>query len=225
MLSIVLITSLSNLAIACLPRIIDRHQENNQKNTEHQDNLINMTAFFRSKNATKEFIKAENKTLIRLLNVINLESFEGLDELQRRKNNLFFMQCLMDIQLGYPQALLWLKKYLNLQTCDVIICEWHHSSNVRLENIKNTFSTPYKRIYEYFDSFKASKLITKSILLGYEPVKRLLLVIVAYLDLIFDTILLMSILIVLDPTFVWNDPNIFSSQLEFSFWLRLLYLS
>ena len=197
-----MIISLSQLAIALLPRIINRYEETNYQNSEHQGNSINMLVFFQNKNATKDFIKAENKTLIRLLKVFNLESYEVLDVLQRRKNNLFFMQCLMDIQLGYPQALLWLKKHLNLQACDVIICDWHHSPNVRLENMKNTFLTHKKRIYEYFGSFKTSKLITKTISLGYEPVKRLLLVIVAYLDLIFDTILLMSIFIVLVPPFV-----------------------
>ena len=97
------------MAIVCLP-IIDRDDENNLQNTEHQGNSINMAAFFQSKNATKEFIKTENKTLIRLLNIINQESYEELDVLQRRKNNLFFMECLMEIKLGYPQALLWLKK-------------------------------------------------------------------------------------------------------------------
>ena len=207
-----MIIFLSQLAIVLLPCIINRHQETNYQNTEHQGSSINMLVFFQNKNATKDFIKAENKTLIRLLKVINLESYEVLDVLQRRKNNLFFMQCLMEIQLGYPQALLWLKKHLNLQACNVIISDWHHSPNVRLENLKNTFSTQNKRIYEYFDRFKTSKLTTKSILHGYELLKRLLLVIVAYLDLIFDAILLMSLLIVLDPTFVWNDPNIFSSQ-------------
>ena len=60
MVSIVLITFLSNLAIVCFPRTINRDQDNNRQNTEPHS--INMTAFFQSKNATKEFIKAENKT-------------------------------------------------------------------------------------------------------------------------------------------------------------------
>ena len=140
MVSIVMIISLSQLAIVFLPRMVNRYQDTNHQNTEHQGNSINMAAFFQSKNATKEFIKTENKTLIRLLNIINQESYEELDVLQRRKNNLLFMQCLMDTQLGYPQALLWLKKHLNLQVCDVIISDWHHLPNVRLENIKSTFS-------------------------------------------------------------------------------------
>ena len=62
------------LAIICLPIIIDRGQENDQQN-KHKGNLINMTAFFQSKNATKKFIKSENKTLIQLLTVINLETY------------------------------------------------------------------------------------------------------------------------------------------------------
>ena len=117
MLSIVFITSLSNLAIVCLPRIINRYQENNQQNIEHRGNSINMAAFFQSKNATKEFIKAENETLILLLKVINLESYNVFDAMQRRKINLFFMQCLVEDQSGYLQALLWLKRHLNLQVC------------------------------------------------------------------------------------------------------------
>ena len=125
MLSIVLITSLSKLAIVCLPRIINRHEGNNQQNTEDQGNSISMKVFFQSKNATKEFIEAENKTLILLLKVINLESYTVFDAMQRRKFNLFFMQCLVEDQSGYPQALLWLKRHLNLQACDVITCDWH----------------------------------------------------------------------------------------------------
>ena len=46
----------------------------------------------------------------------------------------------------------------------------------------------------------------------YAPVKNFLLVIVAYIDLISDSILLMSIMIVLDPVLVWNNPDMFSSQ-------------
>jgi hypothetical protein len=213
MLSIVLITSLSNLAIVCLPRVINRYQGNNQQNTENQGNLINIAAFFQSKNATKEFIKAENKTLILLLKVINLESYAVFDAMQRRKMNLFFMQCLVEDQLGYPQALLWLKKHLNLQACDVIIYDWHYLPNVTIENTKNAFSTQYKRIYEYFGSFRITNFIMKSVSICFEPVKRLLLVIVAYVDLISDSILLMSIMFVLGPTFVWNNPTIFSSQI------------
>ena len=141
MLSIVLITSLSKLAIVCLPRIINRHEGNNQQNTEDQGNLTSMKTFFQNKNATKEFIKAENKSLILLLKVINLESYTVFDLMQRRKLNLFFMQCLVEDQSGYPQALLWLKRHLTLQACDVIICDWHYLPNVRIENMKNAFCT------------------------------------------------------------------------------------
>ena len=212
MLSIVLITSLSKLAIVCLPRIINRHEGNNQQNTEDQGNLISMKAFFQSKNATKEFIKAENKTLILLLKVINLESYTVFNAMQRRKFNLFFMQCLVEDQSGYPQALLWLKRHLNLQACDVITCDWHYLPSVRIENIKNAFCTQYKRIYVYFGSFKVTNFMMKLVSIIYAPVKNLLLVIVAYIDLISDSILLMSIMIVLDPVLVWNNPDMFSSQ-------------
>ena len=212
MLSIVLITSLSKLAIVCLPRIINRHEGNNQQNTEDQGNSISMKAFFQSKNATKEFIEAENKTLILLLKVINLESYTVFDAMQRRKFNLFFMQCLVEDQSGYPQALLWLKRHLNLQACDVITCDWHYFPNVRIENMKNVICSQCKRIYEYFGSFKVTNFMMKSVSIIYAPVKNLLLVIVAYIDLISDTILLMSIMIVLDPVLVWNNPGMFSSQ-------------
>ena len=212
MVSILLITSLSMLAIICLPIIIDRGQEDDQRN-QHKGNLITMTAFFQGKNATKNFIKSENKTLIQLLKVINLETYEVFDVLERRKMNLLFMQCLMDVHLGYPQALLWLKKHLNLQACDVIIGDWHYSPNARLENMKNSLSTQYNRILEYFGSFKSINFIIQSILIIYEPMKRLVLVILAYLDLIFDFILLMTIMIVLGPTFVWNNPSDFRSQI------------
>ena len=42
--------------------------------------------------------------------------------------------------------------------------------------------------------------------------KRLVIVIAAYLDLIFDSLLLLSIMNVLGASFVWNNPNIFTSQ-------------
>jgi hypothetical protein len=126
-----------------------------------------MAAFFQSKNATKEFIKAENKTLILLLKVINLESNTVFDEMQRRKFNLFFMQCLVEDQSGYPQALLWLKKHLNLQACDVITYDWHYLINVRIKNMKNAFCTQYKRIYEYFGSFKVTNFMIKSVSIIY----------------------------------------------------------
>ena len=52
------------LAIICLPFIIDRGQENDQQN-KHRGNLIIMTAFFQSKNATKNFIKSENNPIVK----------------------------------------------------------------------------------------------------------------------------------------------------------------
>ena len=212
MLSIVFITSFSNLAIVCLPRIIKRHQQNSQHDAMHQGNLISIPAFFQCKNATKEFINAENKTLILLLKVINLESYNVFDAMQRRKINLFFMECLMEAQLGYPQAILWLKKHFNLQACDVIICDWHYLPHGRIEKMKNVFSTHYHRLHEYFGSFKITSFIMKLVSIIYEPVKRLLLMIVAYIDLISDSLLLLAIMNVLGPAIVWNNPGMFSSQ-------------
>ena len=78
--------------------------------------------------------------------------------------------------------------------------------------MKNAICSQCKRIYEYFGSFKVTNFMMKSVSIIYAPVKNLLLVIVAYIDFISDSILLMSIMIVLGPIFVWNNHTMFSSQ-------------
>ena len=65
---------------------------------------------------------AENNQLKKTLRFINLKGSKDVDE--RRGINKAFMESLIDIQLGLPMSLIWLKRHLDFETSKAILSDW-----------------------------------------------------------------------------------------------------
>ena len=65
---------------------------------------------------------AENPQLKKTLCFINLKGSKDVDE--RRGINKVFMESLIDIQLGLPMSLIWLKRHLDFETSKAILSDW-----------------------------------------------------------------------------------------------------
>ena len=65
---------------------------------------------------------AENNQLKKTLRFINLKGSKDVDE--RRGMNKTFMESLIDVQLGIPMSLIWLKRHLDFETSKAILSDW-----------------------------------------------------------------------------------------------------
>ena len=65
---------------------------------------------------------AENTQLKQTLRFINLKGSKDVDE--RRGINKKFMESLIDVQLGLPMSLIWLKRHLDFETSKAILSDW-----------------------------------------------------------------------------------------------------
>ena len=65
---------------------------------------------------------AENPQLKKTLRFINLKGSKDVDE--RRGINKKFMESLIDVQLGLPMSLIWLKRHLDFETSKAILSDW-----------------------------------------------------------------------------------------------------
>ena len=65
---------------------------------------------------------ADNTPLKKTLRFINLKGSKDVDE--RRHINKTFMESLIDIQLGLPMSLIWLKRHLDFETSKAILSDW-----------------------------------------------------------------------------------------------------
>ena len=65
---------------------------------------------------------AENPQLKKTLRFINLKGSKDVDK--RRGMNKTFMESLIDVQLGIPMSLIWLKRHLDFETSKAILSDW-----------------------------------------------------------------------------------------------------
>ena len=65
---------------------------------------------------------AENNQLKKTLRFINLKGSKDVDK--RRGMNKTFMESLIDVQLGIPMSLIWLKRHLDFETSKAILSDW-----------------------------------------------------------------------------------------------------
>ena len=78
------------------------------------------------KSAMKEIICNENggnRELNQVLRIVNIDGSGPQDVDSRRKINKFFMNCLIETQLGLPEALIWVKKHLDPEFRDTLLSD------------------------------------------------------------------------------------------------------
>ena len=59
--------------------------------------------------------------------MINMNGFIPENVPERRQINLVFMECLVEVKMGYYLALIWLMKNVDFQTCNTIINDFEYS--------------------------------------------------------------------------------------------------
>ena len=102
-------------------------QQTPENITLQENNAPNHVKILKSKDKKKikQLINdetAENPQLKKTLCFINLKGSKDVDE--RRGINKVFMESLIDIQLGLPMSLIWLKRHLDFETSKAILSDW-----------------------------------------------------------------------------------------------------
>ena len=177
----------------------------------------------KNKEDMKDLITSDDKSLGPALRIINMESFAPEKNSKRRANkkanmnrrsiNKTFFECLEDVEQGRHFALLWLKKNIDFEVCDVIIEDAGYTGSL-LQVIKENVNQRAKSIQSVIAKKikdNMCKCIKKMFSVTYDGIKRLVLVTLIYLDLSLDSILLFVILKVLGPTIA--EQSLFSTQI------------
>ena len=120
----------------------------------------------KNKDAVKDLISSNDKNLGSALRVINMESFapESVSKrkaknkayMNRRSINKTFVKCLEELEQGRRSALLWLKRYVDFEVCDVIIEDANYSGS-SIQVIKDKVNSRGKS----FQSLIAKKIKEK----------------------------------------------------------------
>ena len=132
-LSIISLSLTTFIAFSCLAKIYETiHKCQNiplrasipmgENNSTNVMKILDGT----DKSAMKKLITAEgeeNRSLKHALLIFNMAGSGPPDFLTRRRINKFFMECLTDVELSHAAALVWLKKHLYPETCDIILSD------------------------------------------------------------------------------------------------------
>ena len=171
-------------------------------------------------NIVSSLITSEDPKIGPILRMLNIEGSEAEDLERKRTINKHFVKCLVEVKSGLPSALLWLKANVDMEICDKMISAYNHSETPlqvlkeRSESIiKATVSSLSKGIENVAVQVenKCGWCLTSYIKLSYNSLFGFFSIAVAYLDLIFDLILLSTVLTVLGSTI--GDYELFSTQI------------
>ena len=166
----------------------------------------------KNKENVKELIRSETSHLGSALRIINMESFapEVVSKrraiskpfMKRRSINRTFMKCLIDVKQGRRSALLWLKKNVDFEICDIIKDDvdysgkWYQKMMDKITQMEKSVQTSLaKKVKE-----KCNRWVKKWFNITYNGIRRVVLVSIMYLDLCLDSILLFNIFTVLSST-------------------------
>ena len=216
--SIILLTALSMvLRMSFMFLIIGEQTDFNNKsnettcNEQEQSNLQNVIESLHSKNEDilKGFIFSQSIMICQVLMLIN----RGAGDFSERRNiNKFFLNSLIKVKQGKPQALVWLKKNIDPEVCAIILSDWKFS-NAWYEVMNDKVSTIKNRVEKNGTDFinnRCTGWIATWLKLSYNGLQRLATVAFSYLDLTLDSFLLLEVCLVLDSTL--KEFTLFSTQ-------------
>ena len=204
----------SLLARVCLSKVV-KHSSQDDNFQMSTPNTMMKLLQSKNKEIVKDLITAENKNLGPALKMINLEGFKSESVSGRRDTNKFFMQCLIEVKMGRGPALVWLKRHVDFQVCNVIFTDLDYSGTwiqVFMGKI-NTHKKSMQTILAQKIKDKCNNCIKAGFKISYNGLQRLALVTLTYTDLSLDSILLFAILNVLGSTLA--DHRLFSTQIAF----------
>ena len=107
---------------------------NNQPTLDQESNLSNILEIFYSDDKIdkttlvkgKKFKSTKAKTM---LEIINMKDDDPKNLLERRKVNKAFFDGLLEIKGGQSSALVWLKRSVDFDICDILLSDWKHTGN------------------------------------------------------------------------------------------------
>jgi len=171
-------------------------------------------------NTVSNLITSEDPKIGQVLRLLNIEGSEAEDIERRRSINKHFVQCLVEVKSDLPSALLWLKANVDMEICDKMISAYNYTGTPlqvlkekyvsTMKAIKSSLSNGIERAAEWVEN-KCGWCLISSIKLSFNSLSRFFTVAVTYLDLIFDLILLSTILTALGTTI--GDYELFSTQI------------
>ena len=147
----------------------------------------------------KDLITSNNCYLSVSLRIINIQGSGQLKLKERRKNNKFFLDCLMEVKGSRPLALTWLKAKVDPKTCDTILSD-HGYSGKPLQVLKKTSVVAKHKVETGVANVVENRLNSRLkswARISYFSQRRFFWVALTYLDLTMDSILLFTVLIVL----------------------------
>ena len=121
------------------------------------------------------------------------------------------MDCLTEFKLCRSLALLWLKKHIDFEVCEVVISDWNYRGN-KLQVFKDKFTILKGKVEEFLSNWirnYCDSFIAKWMKISYDSLALLLKLAISYLDITMDSILLYTILAVLGSTL--ENLKLFSS--------------
>lgn len=212
--SIIVLASVSIMTRFCLLKIFKpKYRENCLQTETIQSELQVLKGMDRNK--VKELIVQEAKQLGTDLRIIATELSGATDKVKRRQINKCFMNCLVEVKLGGPQALIWLKSHVDFEVCDKILSDWNYSgTHIQIIGDKiMDLKEKVERLLANLVETKCNEFIVSMVSVIINQIFRLATVAIAYLDLTFDSVLLFTIIKVLGST--WNDMEYFSNYVTF----------
>ena len=101
--------------------------------SSHQENIFKIVEILYESNemdtvSLKRLIltyDSNNIPLKTILRMINMNDPENVHE--RRRINKRFLDCLVEVTSSGPLALIWLKKNIDYDICDIMLSDWKHS--------------------------------------------------------------------------------------------------
>ena len=216
--SIILLTALSMILRRSLLFVIvgkQKYWKSKSNETTHneqqQSNLQNIieTLYTKNEDAMKELIVSQSIILSQILVLIN----RGTDDLSERRNiNKFFLDCLTEVKQDQPQALVWLKKNIDIDVCAIMLSDLKFS-NAWHEVMIDKVSAIKKRIEKLVTDFINNRChgwIATWLKSSYNGLQKLATVAFSYLDLTLDTFLLFEVCLVLNSRLL--EFTLFSTQ-------------
>ena len=85
-------------------------------------------------------VKSDNKIFSLSLTKLNNELSDNKHRPKRKELNVFLMKCLVQTQTTYQLALIWLKKRVDFQTCDIVISDYNFTGTL-IQNTKEKIFT------------------------------------------------------------------------------------
>ena len=211
---IVLLTLFSLVLSAFVEKIDKKYNNKNQPEdiSPQRNDLKNIKALLKNENKSeiKRLINSETSDLGPALRMINMKMYKEKDLSERRELNKFFIQCLTEIS---PRAFIWLKQHVDFETCETMISDWSHKGtffNILSDKVNAFKERVQKLIQDITQRFPDNWIARQFKKIVISKLKKLTMIVPVYLDLILDSILLSTIMVVIGQNL---DTRQFSTQI------------